>query len=303
MAPPTTTIIQRRRRLSRHGTLSALAFSLPLLFVFGYFAWWPILHGVVLSFQKTSLLGESSWVGLANFERVFADPLLGTATVNTIVYALLSTALAVPLPVILAVLIGELRRARGIASILVYIPVILPPVVSILLWKLFYDPSPAGLFNEILGGVGLGPVAWLQTAETVIPSIVVQSVWSGIGTSTIIYLAALTSMRPELYEAAEVDGARVFRRFWHVTLPQLRGVILLLLLLHLIGVFQVFTDPFVMTGGGPGNRSTTILMLVFNYAFVNGDYGKATALSLLLALALSAISALYLLATRRWSHL
>ena len=123
-----------------------------------------------------------------------------------------------------------------------------------------------------------------------------------IGTTTIIYLAALMSAPPELYEAAELDGAGIRKRAWHITLPHLRKVILLMLILQVIGTFQVFTEPFVMTGGGPNNSTLTLLMLIFRYAFVIGDYGKATALSLLLAIFLTGLSALYLWATRRWGR-
>ncbi|UFU02858.1 sugar ABC transporter permease [Ruania suaedae] len=286
----------------RNGGPAALLFLLPLLICFGYFAWWPIIQGLLLSFQDTNLVLESTWVGLVNVERVLADPRLGTAVENTTRFALLSILIGFPLPVLLAVAISELRRARALAGILAYTPVIIPPVVSVLLWKIFYDPSSTGLFNDVLSRVGLGPVEWLQTTTTVIPAIVVQATWSSIGTATIIYLAALTSVRADLYEAAELDGARIFRRFWHITLPQLRPVMLLLLLLQLIGVFQIFTEPFVMTGGGPANASLTVLMLIFNYAFIDGDYGKAAALSLMLAVVLSALSAVYLAATRRWSQ-
>ena len=108
-------------------------------------------------------------------------------------------------------------------------------------------------------------------------------------------------VQTELYDAAEVDGAGIWKRIWHVTLPQMRGVILILLLLQLIGTFQVFTEPYVMTGGGPENHTLTLLMLIFKYAFVAGNYGMATALSVLLAIGLGILSFVYLRLTRRWS--
>lgn len=290
----------RHRRRVTSKSVWTLVFFLPMLLIFGLFAWWPILQSLVISLQQTNFI-TTEWVGLENFSRVLADPLLPVATANTVQFTLLSVLIGFPVPLLLAILIGELRRTRGFASALAYLPVIVPPVVAVLLWKALYDPSADGVFNTILGAVGLGPFAWLNDGALVIPAIVVQTTWAAFGTATIIYLAALMSVQTELYEAAEIDGAGIRRRIWHVTLPQLRSVILTMLLLQLIGVFQIFTEPYIMTGGGPENRSVTILMLIYRYAFISGDYGRATALSVLLAAALAAFAALFQLATRRWS--
>ncbi len=184
---------------------------------------------------------------------------------------------------------------------LVFLPVIIPPVVSILLWKVFYDPDASGAFNTVLGIVGIGPLPWLQSPATAMPSIVLEATWATFGSATIIYLATLLSIDSQLYEAAEIDGASILRRFWHVTLPQLRGLLLLMFLLQVIGTFQVFTEPYLLTNGGPNNSTVTILMLIFRYAFVAGDFGRATALSVLLAVFLGVVAALYLYLTRRWS--
>ena len=284
----------------RGGGLSTLVFFLPMLVCFGFFSWWPILRSLPLSIQKTNFL-TSEWVGLANFGRVLADPLLATAAWNTTWFTILALVIGFPVPILLAVFIAELRKTRGLASGLVYLPVIFPPVVAVLLWKAFFQPGPDGLFNTLLGWVGLGPLAWLNDGNLAMPSIVLQATWASFGTATIIYLATLMSIQTDLYEAAETDGAGVFRRFWHITLPQMRGVILVLLLLQVIGTFQVFTEPYIMTGGGPENRTVTILLLIYRYAFISGDYGRATALSLMLAAVLCVLSALYLWLTRKWS--
>lgn len=303
-----TTAAQRRRAQPRRlwtwvrgGGITTFLFFVPLLFTFGYFAWWPILKSLQLALQKTNLVTEPTWVGLDNFTRVLADPLLGTAVANTLLFAGLAIIIGFPVPILLATFMAEMRRSRQFASVLAYLPVIIPPVVAVLLWKQFYDPSPDGLFNSVLGVFGIPPQPFLQDPNTAMLDIVIQATWAGFGQSTIIYLAALMSVPPELYEAAEMDGAKVARRFWHITLPQMRGIMLLMMLLQIIGTMQVFTEPFVMTGGGPVNRTTTILMLIYNYAFQQGDYGKATALSLLLAVVLTIVSAVYLRLTRSWS--
>ena len=175
------------------------------------------------------------------------------------------------------------------------------PVVAILLWRFAYDPAANGLFNSLLRPLGIGPLAWLNDAALAMPSIVVQATWAAAGTSVLVYLAALTAVRPELYEAAALDGASVWGRVWHVTLPQMRTMILVMLLLQLIGAAQVFTEPFLMTSGGPQNATLTVLLLMYRYAFGgSADYGAATALGLLLALTLALLSAVYLRLTRRW---
>jgi multiple sugar transport system permease protein len=136
------------------------------------------------------------------------------------------------------------------------------------------------------------------------PSLVLESTWANAGATVIIYLAALTGVNPELYEAASVDGATLWQKVWRVTLPQLRGVLLVTLILQIIGTAQVFLEPFLFTSGGPANATLTVLLLIYDYAFGNslgGDYGMATALSLMLAGFLAVFSLVYLWATRSWS--
>lgn len=299
-------IVARRRRTHRSRvtwkqSLTTLLFALPMICVFAVFAWWPLLRTFVMSFQRTNFI-STVWSGLDNFGRVLSDPLLGQAVLNSIYFALLAAFVGFPIQVVVAAAIAEMRRARHIATVFVFIPVIIPPVVTILMWRVFYDPSPSGLFNSILGYLHIGPIAWLQDIAIAMPSLVVMALWSGSGTAVIVLLAALMSIQTELYEAAEIDGASIPRRFWHITLPQLRRIMLVLLLFQIIGTLQVFTEPFILTGGGPENHTITVLMLIYNYAFVFGDYGAAAALSLMLALALALVSALYLFLTRRWSR-
>jgi multiple sugar transport system permease protein len=207
-----------------------------------------------------------------------------------------------PLPIILAVMMSEVRRGKGLYSALAYLPVIVPPVVAVLLWKFFYRADPEGVFNIFLSWVGIPPQAWIQDALTVMPSLVVEATWAAAGGSVIIYLAALVSVPPELYDAAEVDGASIWRKIWHVTLPQLRGVIFIMLILQIIGTAQVFLEPKIFTDGGPNNASISVLLLIYKLAFVNSRYGEATALSLMLAVVLGILSFAYFKLTNRWSQ-
>lgn len=309
-AEPTTAVGDRPK--GRHnpvtwvqrGGLTTLLFLLPLLIIFGVFSWTPIVEAIVMSFQKTNLVTAPVFVGWDNFEAVFRDPLFYIAVRNTGYFALIALVLGYPLPLLAAVLMSEMRRTKGVYSVLAYLPVVILPVVSVLLWKIFYDAGPNGVFNTILGWFGIPPQPWIQSAATAMPSLVLEATWAAAGSTIIIYLAALTSVAPELYDAAEVDGAGIWRKIWHVTLPQLRGILFITLILQIIATAQVFLQPFLFTGGGPANSTTTILLLIYQYAFTNslgGAYGKATALSLMLAIFLAVLSLVYFRVTRRWS--
>lgn len=292
-----------RRLVSRDG-LSTLAFLLPALVIFGVFSWFPILRALVMSFQETNLVSTPTFVGLDNFARVLADPLFATSVSNTAYFALLALIFGFPVPIILAVVMSETRHFKGLYSALAYLPVVVPPVVAVLLWRFFFDARADGVFNSILGAVGLGPLPWLQDSGTAMPSIVIASTWANAGGTVIIYLAALLSVPPELYDAAEVDGASIMQKIRHVTLPHMRGVLFITLILQLIATAQLFTEPFLFTGGGPANSTTTVLLLIYKYAFQNslgGDYGMAAALSLMLAAFLGVFTAVYFWLTRGWS--
>jgi multiple sugar transport system permease protein len=289
------------RRWVHNGGLSTLILLLPLLLSFGYFAWYPIGRALVMSFQKTNLVAEPVWVGFDNFSFVLSDPRFWTSVRNTFYFTLLGLLFGYPLPLALALVMSELRRARGLFSMLAYLPVVIPPVVAVLLWRFFFDASETGVFNTMLGWAGLGPYDWIQSTSWAMPSLVLQATWANAGSTVIIYLAALSGLSSELYDAAEADGAGLWRKIWHVTLPQMRNILLITLIVQVIATFQVFTEPFLMTGGGPQNSTTTVLLQIYDYAFRFGNYGAATALSVLLALFLGVLSAMYFRVTRSWS--
>jgi multiple sugar transport system permease protein len=289
----------------RSGGLAALLFALPMLLIFTAFSWFPIARLVVLSFQHTNLIDPPTWAGLQNFRDVVNDPLFMTAVKNTAYFAVLALIFGYPIPLMAAVLISESRRFRGTYSALAYLPVVLPPVVGVLLWKyVFYEPSSVGLFNTVLGWVGIGPYGWLQSPGTAMPALVVESTWANAGTTVIIYLAALMSVDRDLYDAASVDGAGLWRKVWHITVPQLRGVLLVTFMLQIIGTAQVFLEPYLFTSGGPANATLTVLLLVYQYAFGNSvgvGFGEAAALSLMVAAFLAVFSLAFMRLTRSWS--
>ncbi|MGQ5633946.1 MULTISPECIES: carbohydrate ABC transporter permease [unclassified Streptomyces] len=293
-APPRTGSLRRRRLADQ---ARAYAFLLGGLVCFALFSWYPAIRAVVIAFQKYTPGSAPQWVGTANFTRVLHDPEFGAAWRNTLTFTLLALLLGFAVPFLLALVLNELRHAKAFFRVVVYLPVMIPPVVSALLWKWFYDPG-AGLANETLRFLHLPTSNWSNGTDTALVSLVIVATWANMGGTVLIYLAALQSIPGELYEAAELDGAGLLQRVRHVTVPQTRFVILMLMLLQIIATMQVFTEPFVITGGGPENATVTVLYLIYKYAFLYNDFGGACALSVMLLVLLGAFSAVYLRLTR-----
>jgi multiple sugar transport system permease protein len=251
----------------------------------------------VMAFQRTRR-GRTTWVGWHNFIQVANDPAFWQAWRNTVEFTLLALVFGFALPFFIAILLNEIRHARSYLRILVYLPVMLPPVASVLLFKYFFNPS-FGLFNAILSFLHLPTSQWLNSASTAMPSVVIAATWMNMGSAVLIYLAALQSIPGELYEASELDGAGLLRRIWHVTIPQTRLILSLMLLLQIIATMQVFTETFLLTGGdGPKGSTTTVVYLIYNYAFNFNNYGSAAALGVIMLLVLAGFSALYVRLSR-----
>ena len=278
----------------------AIGFLLPALLLFALFSWYPIVNGMILSFQRVDLVRPAEWVGLTNFRTLLDDPLFYRAWRNTGQFALYGLLLGYLVPFILAVAINEARHLQSYFRLAFYLPVVLPPIVTVFLWQWIYDPG-AGLANTALSWVGVGPQPWLQSPDTAMLSLVILATWGGAGATMLIYLAALQGIPSSLYDAAEVDGASLWRRFLDITLPQMRFIMLITLILQIIGTMQVFTEPFVLTDGGPANATLTVMLLLYRYAFQYGNYGAASALGLMLFGALVVLSLIYLWATRRFA--
>ncbi|MEV0997834.1 sugar ABC transporter permease [Nonomuraea sp. NPDC050202] len=280
-----------RRNLTAYGFLCAA------LACFTVFAWYPMVREFILSFQKTDLINEPIWVGLDNFVTAFQDPAFGEAWLNTLEFTFLALVCGYAVPFVVALVLNELRHARAYLRFVVYLPVMLPPIVAVLLFRWFYDPGP-GLFNQVLDVFGLPPLAWLDSSSTALISLVIVSTWMNMGSATLIYLAALQNIPPELYEAAELDGAGIWKRIRHVTIPQTRLILLLMLMLQIVATMQVFIEPYMLTGGGPENSTVTVAYLMFQNAFTLQDYGSAGALGMMLMIVLLVFAAFQLRLTR-----
>ncbi|MFV0137564.1 carbohydrate ABC transporter permease [Streptomyces sp. HMX87] len=280
-----------RRNLTAHG------FLIGAVICFATFSWYPMVREFFLAFQTTAG-GETSWVGLDNFTTVFNDPAFWQAWRNTLLFTVLALILGFAVPFVVAVVINEFRHGKGYLRLLVYLPVMLPPVASVLLFKYLYDPG-YGLLNEMTGFFGIPEQQWLQDPDTSMISVVIASTWMNMGGAALIYLAALQGIPGELYEAAELDGAGVLRKIWHVTIPQTRLILSLMLLMQIIATMQVFVEPFLLTGGAdPEGSTTTVVHLIYQYAFNFNDYGAAAALGLLLLVLLAGFSAAYVKLSR-----
>ncbi|WP_026171742.1 MULTISPECIES: ABC transporter permease subunit [unclassified Streptomyces] len=286
---------RRRRRLSEH--LVAYGFLGAGVLCFALFSWYPIIRGWLLGFQQVTFSQPATWVGWDNYRRLFDDPLFVTAWRNTGYFTLLALVFGFAAPFLTAVVLNEFRHARSYLRMTVYLPVMLPPIVTMLLWRWFYDPGP-GLFNNVLETLHLPAQQWLESENLSMISLVLVSTWANMGTTTLIYLAALGSIPGELYEAAELDGASIRQRLWHVTIPQMRFILMITLLLQVIGTMQVFIEPYVLTGGGPDDATVTVLLLLYRYAFVYNDFGMASAMSTVLFIVLGLFAAVYLRLTR-----
>jgi multiple sugar transport system permease protein len=286
-----------RFRLSARRNLTAYGFLSGALICFAFFSWYPMVREVVLSFQRNNFVDPPVWVGLDNIRTVFQDPAFRAAWANTMVFTLLALVFGYLVPFVVALVLNELRHARGYLRFVVYLPVMLPPAVSVLLFKWFYDPGP-GLFNQVLQLAHLPALSWLDSTDTALISLVIVSTWMNLGTGTLIYLAALQTVPGELYEAAELDGAGVLRRIWYVTIPQTRLILLVMMLLQIIATMQVFIEPYLLTGGGPEDATVSVVYLMYQYAFSYGNFGGGSALGLMLMLVLIVFSAAYLRVSR-----
>ena len=272
--------------------LMGYLFLLPAVASFLYFVWYPVVLTFTMSFQRVNLAGATSFVGLANFKTLFADPVFAKAWANAGQFTVLSLIIGYLFPVIIAVLINEVRYGQAFFRISVYLPRVAPTVAVSILWLWLFDPS-LGLLNNVLQWLHLPLSQWLLSANSALPSLVLMATWAGFGGTAIIYLAGLQGVPEELYEAAEIDGAGIWQRAWKITIPELKPVMMVMFIMQILGTMQVFSEPFIMTGGGPNNATMTILLLIYRYAFTYMDMGVASAASLLLFIVLAILSFIY----------
>jgi multiple sugar transport system permease protein len=289
----------RRILESDHFTGWALAFpAVFLIFVFGIV---PIVWSALLSFQRTNLLSPPQWIGLANYHALASDPLFRQSVVHSLVYTALFVPLSVAGGLLTAVVLN--RRVRGIFlyRTAVFVPVVLSTIATAIMFLWLLDPE-FGLVNFLLSKVGLGPYGFFDSTSGALYSIVGMTVWGWIGFDVIVYLAALQGIPATLIEAAEIDGARAWSKFRHVTVPLLGPATLFLVVWSTINALQLFDEVFFLTRGGPGTATYVVVYYLYSLAFEQGIAGYAAAIAYVLLIAIMSLTLIQLWAGRRWVY-
>ena len=266
---------------------------LPVVLCLVLVQWRPVVSGIIRSFYETRGYEVTEYVGLQNYWDVLSDTMFLSTLKNTIMYVVWSLIIGFIPPILIAVLLNEVRFFKRGFRVVTYIPYLAPMVVTSLIFTNLYMPGENGFLNMLLSTIGIAPSQWLQEPSMTIPLIVVAMTFSGTPGSVVIYLAALQNVPTELYEASIIDGATIWQRFRKVTLPNLYSTMLLLTARQIIGVFQIMEQPLIMTGGGPNNASTTINLTSYNYAFTYMKVSRALALGTCAFLFLIIISVVY----------
>jgi multiple sugar transport system permease protein len=258
-------------------------FILPNLLLFTVFVFVPLLYAVYVSFHEWTLIGTPEFSGMLNYERLLRDPLFWQALWNTVVYTAGCVPLAIAIGLLLAIGLNRDLPGRTILRSVYFMPVVVSGVVTAMTAAWLFNDN-YGVINAVLRGFGLAPVPWLSSPRFVMFSLIATTLWIRVGFCMVVYLAALQTIEPSYYAAAEIDGASRLQQFRHITLPLLRPMTFLLLVINVIFSFHVFDLVYVMTGGGPGFSSTMLVQYVFQKAFMDSEMGYACAVGIMLFL-------------------
>lgn len=286
-----------RQRAERR---EAIALVIPALLPIIVFSVIPLLAGVMLGFTDATLArnADINFVGVDNFVELAGDGRFWRSFGIGMVWATSVAVLTGAFALGLASLLNSRLRFKSLTRIIVLIPWAMPPVVTGILWRMIYDVN-SGPLNAALGWFGLGPVNFLGDFSTALPAVIVVGVWSGLPQTTVLLLAGMQSIPTELHEAAAMDGANGFRRFWHVTLPGLRSVLIAITSIDFIWNFNDFGIIYVLTEGGPGGRTMTPPLFTYLEAFRNREIGYASAMGDVLVIAVLLILSIYIVAQFR----
>jgi multiple sugar transport system permease protein len=235
------------------------------------------MRGLVMAFQEYRVLGGSKFVGLDNFIDVMSQGTFWVALKVSFLYVIMNLGLGFFVPIILALMLAEVPRGKMLFRTLFYLPAVTSGLVIMFLWKWFYDPSPQGLFNTLIGFLHIPQQTWLQDPKLALLCVILPGIWAGAGPGSIIYLAALKGIPDEMYEAADVDGAGIWTKVWKITLPTLKPLIIINFVGAFIGSFKAMENVFVMTGGGPLGATHVMGLEIWYNAFMYLKFGYATA--------------------------
>ncbi len=279
----------RKSLIHRLGDLKvALFFIFPAMIGFVLFYLVPTIRGVYLSFTEYSILGEPTWIGMKNYTAMLGDELFWNAMAVTVQYVGLNIGFQTVIALGLALLMHRVAKSTFIRGALL-LPFLVANVIVALLWFWMLDYQ-MGIVNEIISWVGLPRIAFFGSEQWAIPTIAAVNVWRHMGYTALLIFAGLQSIPNHVYEVASLDGSSATRTFWSITMPLLRPVMVLVLVVTVIGSFQVFDTVAVTTAGGPINASRVIQMYIYQKAFGESDFGYASALSVILFLILALVA-------------
>ncbi|KRA22123.1 lactose ABC transporter permease [Microbacterium sp. Root61] len=291
--PEKTSAPRRRRSSAGYPRITPYLFLLPTIVLFVGFKIYPYISAFWLSLTK-NVGGEVEFAGLANYIRLLQDPLFYTALGNTGIILLVQVPIMLVLAILLAVAFNAvILKWRAFWRTAYFVPIVMGLVAYGILFRALLSTND-GFVNYLIGLVGIDPIPWLGDPMWAKVSIVIAMTWHYTGQNAIIYLAQMQSIGGELYEAAHVDGANAFQRFWHVTLPGLRPAIVLTVILSTIGTLQLFDEPYVLTNGGPDNATLTVGMYLYQNGFKYFDFGYASAIGYALTIIIGVISLIQL---------
>ncbi|MFZ3599360.1 carbohydrate ABC transporter permease [Streptomyces sp. BH104] len=266
----------------------AVLFIAPALLGFLVFLLWPTLRGIYLSFTRFNLLTPPQWVGLDNYDRMVHDPLFWDSLKVTVEYVVINIAVQTVAALTIAVLLQRLTRSSVLRGI-VLTPYLMSNVVAGIVWLWILD-TQLGIGNEVIGALGFDHIAFLNDETWSIPTIALINVWRHVGYTALLLFAGLQAIPDDMYEAGRIDGAGEWRMFWRITMPLLRPVLAVVLIITVIGSFQVFDTVAVTTGGGPANATNVLQFYIYGSAFGRFQFGYASAMSVALLVVLSVIT-------------
>lgn len=288
--------LQFRRREMAVGYLLIL----PVFLLYGVFTLWPIVDSFFMSFTNAALTNPiTRWIGLENYAAVAGNPEFWQSFYNTTVFAIQVLPLNIAISLALALLVQRRFLGVGIFRTIFYAPVVTSMVGVAVVWLWIFNPS-FGILNMVLQALHLPTQSWLVEPNWSLEVIVLLRVWKGVGANMVIFLAGLNSIPRELLEAADVDGASRFKRFWLVVWPLLRPTTLYVIVLGTISLFQAFSEMYVMTQGGPIGTSTTVVYYMFENAFQAYQLGYGSAIAFVLFIVIFILSLFNLIFVQRW---
>ncbi|WP_171179236.1 carbohydrate ABC transporter permease [Ruegeria sp. HKCCD8929] len=270
--------------------------AVPVLF-YCVIRFYPTANAMLISFQDWNLLGDRTWAGFENYQKLWNDPVFWKVFRNTFVYLLLGTPVSLVLSFVIAYHLDKLRFMHGFLRMLYFLPFMTSAVAMAWVWRWFYQDVPIGLFNNILAGFGIPQISFLNSTTNALPAVLAPAVWAGLGFQVIIFMAGLRAIPTSYYEAAKIDGVGWFTVLTQITLPLLRPTIIFIVVFSSIGFLRIFDHVFNMTTnnpGGPLNSTKPLVLMIYDTAFNGFDMGYAAAQTVVLFTILLIVSLIQL---------